>query len=106
MGHPPRTIGASTERLRRGSMPGRPRRRTRPVMHRSSTVAQVVGSILLLPILTSAGSIEDALKESSRRLERQDAKGAITILEDALTGATAPDRARLIARLREAYEDA
>jgi hypothetical protein len=80
------------------------------VMHRSPTAAQAAALWLALVLVLgqtpaslawpgAPGAVEDA----KRRLARDDARGAVAVLESALPGATAADRPALIDALRVAY---
>jgi hypothetical protein len=76
------------------------------VMHRHLLSATVlVASLALWGLPTIAGTPE-AISQARDLLSRNDARGALALLEEALPGVTPADRGALLALLREVYETA
>ena len=80
-------------------------------MHRSLTTATTAALCLLLTptsfgLMRPGGGANDAIETARQRLDRDDARGAVTVLEGALLDAGGKDRAALVEQLRDAYSAA
>lgn len=73
-------------------------------MHRSLIAAVLAALWLVFHAQTVAGP--PAVDEATQKLARNDARGAVGVLEAALPTATGSDRALLLETLREAYREA
>ena len=75
-------------------------------MHRSLTTAKMAVLWLLLAPFSFAlagPGADETIEKARQRLQRDDPRGALTLLEAALPAATGKDRAAIVEQLRSAY---